>query len=389
MTKEACNISIFIDKIFIYAIIFIFLFADPTNKYLQYSNLGISLIYFFLNVLIRKIKMKFISKSILFFPILLILCWIYGVVLGLFYGNDFVFVNNIGILFFTTFYFFSITTLKPLDFFKIFFYSSIVSILSYFYSIPNLYSSLYIFFINFVVGDRFSYNILGIFPFLLFPIIVYNIFFNRVQNLLIKSTFINFILFFVLLFIAFFLVASKGIYLFIIGVFLSLFLTNFKNFKLIYYILIFITIFFLVNNFDQITIFGNQDVSNENRYKQFDAVISELTIFGKGWGAKFVSNDLDRDENGYSIELSYLNLIHKIGFLSILFFIFYLFNFLKIFQLLKSDKVRLKETGLLCLGLTCYLFTSLGNPSLFAPIFVFLNCILLIIINKSLIYDRQ
>lgn len=388
MTKEAFNINIFIDKIFIYVIIFIFLFADPTNKYLQYSNLGISFLYFLWNVLIRKIKIKFISKNFLIFPILLLACWIYGVVLGLFYGNDFVFVNNVGILFFSSFYFFSVTPLSPLDFFKILFYSSIVSLVAYFYSIPNLYSSLYLFFLNFIVGDRFSYNILGIFPFLLFPIIVYNIFFNRSQNLLIKSVILNLILFFVLLFIAFFLVASKGIYLFIIGVFVSLFLTNFKKFKFIYYVLIFFTIFFSFNYFDQITIFGNQDVSNENRYKQFDAVVNELSFLGKGWGAKFISNDLDRDENGYSIELSYLNLIHKIGFLSIVFFIFYFFNFLKIFQLLKSDIDRLKEMGLLCLGLTCYLFTSVGNPSLFAPIFVFLNCILLILLNKSLLYDR-
>jgi len=112
-----------------------------------------------------------------------------------------------------------------------------------------------------------------------------------------------------------------------------------------------------------------------------------LSFLGKGWGAKYISNDLDRDELGYSIELSYFNLIHKIGVFSIVFFIFYFFIFLKIFKLLNSDITELKETGLLGLGLTCYLFISIGNPSLFAPIFVFLNCILLILINKSS-YDK-
>jgi hypothetical protein len=388
MIKEVYNKYNIIDKIFIYLIIFIFLFADPSNKYLQYSNLAITFLYFLWNAAIRKVQFKFSTKGFLYFPFLLLVCWLYGVILGLYYGNDSIFINNVGILFFSAFYFLILTPLKLVDFFKIFFYCSIISIAAYFYTIPNLYNSLYTSYLNYVVGNRISYNLLGIFPFLLFPILVYNIFFNRSNYLLISSSIVNYILFFLLLFLAIFFVASKGIYLFIFGTFSFLYLTNFKKFKFVYYLVIFFSAFFLTDITNQITIFGNQDPSNENRYKQFDAVLSELSFLGKGWGAKYISSDLDRDELGYSIELSYFNLIHKIGVFSLIFFIFYFLIFLKIFKLLNSDIAELKEAGLLGLGLTCYLFISIGNPSLFAPIFVFLNCILLILINKSSSYDK-
>jgi hypothetical protein len=227
----------------------------------------------------------------------------------------------------------------------------------------------------------------GIFPFVILPILVFNIFFNKNKNLLIKSSFLNYSLFVLLLMIAIFFVASKGIYFFIVSVFFLLFITNIKKFKFAY-LFLFIGFLLFQNISDQITIFGDQDPSNENRYMQFDAVINELTFLGKGWGAKYISNDLDRDELGYSIELSYLNLVHKIGIFSIVFFVFYSYIFFKIYLLLKSKIIVSKELGLFTLGLTCYLFISIGNPSLFAPIFVFSNSILLILLNKVSIYDK-
>jgi hypothetical protein len=384
MINEVSNKKWLLDKLFVYLILLVFLFADTSNKYLQYSNLLVIFIY---GVFIRKNPFKYNSKIILIFPLLLLCCWVYGVILGLFYNNSYVFINNVGILFFSSFYFFNSTPLRLSDFFKIFYNVSIISIITYFYSVPNLFNSLYSFYLNFLFGNRFAYNLVGIFPFVIFPILVFNIFFNKNKNLLIKSSFLNYSLFVLLLMIAIFFVASKGIYFFIVSAFFLLFITNIKKFKFAY-LFLFIGFLLFQNISDQITIFGDQDPSNENRYMQFDAVINELTFLGKGWGAKYISNDLDRDELGYSIELSYLNLVHKIGIFSIVFFVFYSYIFFKIYLLLKSKIIVSKELGLFTLGLTCYLFISIGNPSLFAPIFVFSNSILLILLNKVSIYDK-
>lgn len=378
-----------IDEFFIYLILLIFLFADSSNKYLQYSNLLVIFFYWIFNVIINKNKFKYSSKTFLIFPLLLLMVWVYGVFIGLLNQNDYVFINNVGIIFFISFYLLNATPLIFKDFYKILLNVSFLSVVIYFYNIPNLYISINAMIINYVLGNRFAYNILGIFPFLIFPILAYNIFFNQSMNLLIKSTISNIFFFVFLLIFAIFFVSSKGIYLFILFTFFLLYIANRKKVNFIFYLIAIIFIFFSYNVTGGITIFGNQDPSNENRYNQFYAVIDELSIFGKGWGATYISDYLDRDDMGYSIELSYFNLIHKVGIFSIIFFIFYFFIFFKVFKLLKSNLVQHREVGLLCLGLTCYLFISIGNPSLFAPIFVFLNCILLILLNKASLYDKQ
>ena len=115
--------------------------------------------------------------------------------------------------------------------------------------------------------------------------------------------------------------------------------------------------------------------------------MKELTFFGKGWGAVYEIPFLRfRNDSGYSSELSYLNLIHKIGFFAIIYFKFYLWTFYQIFKTKISNNLDQINTSLFSLGLITYLFLSLGNPILFAPAFVFMHVLSLHILNKSLIH---
>jgi hypothetical protein len=181
------------------------------------------------------------------------------------------------------------------------------------------------------------------------------------------------------------LTASKGIYLFVIFTIISLAIIFFKRSTSVNIVLI-ILVAFGINIFqkdDTLTIFGNNDISNQNRYSQADAVIDELTIFGKGWGATFSSPDLDRDENGYSIELSYPNLFHKIGIFSCIYFIIYLFIIFKGLKRLSFNNFVNNKEGLYVIGSIYYLFMALGNPVLFSPINVVLTSLSLKVINSK------
>lgn len=373
------------DKTVIYYLLFVFIFTENSNKILIYSNFFVLLLFTILNV-IRNGKIKYDKTILSFLPLTLLLCWIYGVFVGLINLNNFVFINNVGIVFFLSYYFLNTFNLNLEDYVKILLNTSLISFFAYLYSISSIFN--YTFVTNFLVGKRIAYNIFGIFPFLVYPILIYNIFFNKEKYLIIKNVCINYLIFILLSIIAVVFVASKGIYLFIIFVFIILLATHFKNIKRQLIGALFLVSIFFYNILSGLTIFGLEDQSNENRYKQFDAVVSELSIFGKGWGATFISSDLDRDDAGYSIELSYLNLVHKIGFFALFFFLFYMYMFYLIFKYLFKNDVHLKKSALLSLGLSCYLFISIGNPTLFAPIFVFLNCILLIILKQANAYEK-
>ena len=126
------------------------------------------------------------------------------------------------------------------------------------------------------------------------------------------------------------------------------------------------------------------------RYDMLAATWDELTMLGKGWGAKFQASVLaKRDISGYSSELSYQNLIHKIGLVALLFFAFYGWLFVWIIKLVNNKKDAIRGTGLISLGMVTYLFTAIGNPTLFAPAYVFMTVIVLHLINKQLVLVKN
>jgi hypothetical protein len=385
---------LFFDKLIFYVVYAIWLLSDQGNKFIIYSPLLILLIYYIFNKLICRKNENYYNKLFKYFPFLLLIIWSYGVFVGILNGNDNVFVNNAGILFFASYYFITNNNLSISQLTNIIIYLAIASCIYYLVSLKsNILSQVQITNLGIRIG---GFTFPGIFAASLLPILFHNILFKRKNIIIIKNIYINYILLILVVFVSVILVASKGIYLSILVTLSILFYYKLRQIKFTFWVFIFIITFLLsslvVNeiDFDRLVIFSSTDESNLARFKMLDAIWDELTFFGYGWGAKFQSYELSsRDISGYSSELSYMNLIHKIGFFSSIFFLFYGWLFANIIRLVKSKKNDIIGTGLISLGMITYLFTSIGNPSLFSPPLVFMTVMVLHLINKQLILSRN
>ena len=128
--------------------------------------------------------------------------------------------------------------------------------------------------------------------------------------------------------------------------------------------------------------FSSGESSNSTRSEQFGYLVSEWSFSGAGLGSSLQSG-YQRDETGYGFELTYINLVNKLGVLTIPLFLSYvsvLFYGIKFFFF----EGRL-FTGAWILGLMAFLIPGAGNPLLLAPVFVFMHfiAIMLVIIELS------
>lgn len=114
------------------------------------------------------------------------------------------------------------------------------------------------------------------------------------------------------------------------------------------------------------------------RPQQAAALKAEMSIIGKGLGASLESG-YSRDAAGYGFELTYHNLIHKLGIASLA--VFGLFGYICVSALLLmvQPKPRLVVAGGVSLALVLFLVPAYGNPILFAPINVVLTCFSLLV----------
>lgn len=385
---------IFFDKLIIYIVFAIWLISDQGNKLIIYSPLIILFIYFLCNKFIGRKNEDYYNKIYKYFPFSLLIVWLYGAFVGLLYLNDNVFINNIGILFFITYYFISDNNLSVNQLKSIIFNLSLLSSLLYLYNLStDIYSQISITNLGIRIG---GYSVTGIFSGTLIPLFLYNIFITSSKRIIIKNILVNFVLLILVIFVSVILVASKGVYLSIIVTFYIIFYYRLRHYNYSYMMIISIAFFLSIIiylydiNFKYFVIFSDSDESNLARYNMLDAIWNELSILGYGWGAKFQSIVLSsRDSTGYSSELSYMNLIHKIGIFSSIFFLFYAWLFTIIIKLIKINKNDAIGTALISLGMVTYLFTSIGNPSLFSPIFVFMTILVLHLTNKQFISLRN
>lgn len=122
---------------------------------------------------------------------------------------------------------------------------------------------------------------------------------------------------------------------------------------------------------------GNDLVIESPRLAQFDALGAEITLFGKGLGASLESQ-LSRDTLGYGFELSYLSLAHKVGILGLLVFLGCAATHMwrSVRTMVRSNHHSSMIAAIAMMG---FLFSSWGNPTLFAPLFVCFFCVSLYI----------
>ncbi len=118
--------------------------------------------------------------------------------------------------------------------------------------------------------------------------------------------------------------------------------------------------------------FSSQEVSNAIRVEQFDYLVDDLTFIGNGLGSS-LSSGYVRDDTGYGFELTYLNLIHKLGVFSIFLFLSYILTI--IIALIRILNGVFLFESFFAIGLMGYLVVGLGNPLLLSPGAVVLHCV--------------
>ena len=125
--------------------------------------------------------------------------------------------------------------------------------------------------------------------------------------------------------------------------------------------------------------FSSQEVSNAARNEQFGYLASEFTILGNGLGSSLKSGYM-RDGTGYGFELTYVNIVHKLGVFSIFLFLSYIIT-ITVASIRIVRRVYVFESFFV-LGLMGYLVVGAGNPLLLSPSAVVLHCVGMYILAK-------
>lgn len=336
-------------------------------------------------VLLRTPILPVNSKASIFvflLPFFVFLSWCYGLFLGIYNGNNisYVFSNFAGLSLYLMFYFFWAFSYEVKFFYRVLLACAVICSL---WGLVNW--ALF-------VGaqpqaEGFSGGRVYISATLLYgvtfcSVYLFSRFFPGDQNRLLYSE-ANKIGFFL---VAFFLVAlilparSKG---FLLSVFLIVslcmfFLTidvalrgRFKVVALLPFSCAAIAGFFLLYYYDYFyQSFSLDNVSNRIRSEQFEYLKAEIKFMGSGLGAVLESG-YARDDTGYGFELTYVNIVHKLGVFSFILFLSYAVTALYALRFIFNPKLRIY--GGFIIGLISFLVPGAGNPMLLSPAMVLLH----------------
>jgi len=352
-----------------------------SSSNLDYLVSGFILFYYILKVNSFDKKLLFIDSV----PFIFIFVWLFGFSLGLINGATLysAFFNFPGMLLLLLYFPFHYAKIKFYHILKIFSYSTfLINLLVCYTSL----SSSFTFDVLNLMRSRQYYSV-GL---ILQVICLSFSFIKKKDSIFLNSGkyfyyFIkaNSILSFVVLLFSF----SKGFWLsaftsvFFIG---SLtFLYNFKKHKIsksnialligIPVIVLFISITnpFLVEG---VKLFFDFDVDgNKIRLEQAGYLKNEFTFLGAGFVVPLKSGYM-RDYYGFAFELSYYNIIHKIGIFSI--FIFSIYIYLFFFSIKYFLRFGPNFISIFAISSLTYLISASGNPILFSS----LNMVILTII---------
>lgn len=340
-------------------------------------------------------------------PALIFIVWLYGLILGLFNNNEpeNVLRNFFGMSLYIVYYVFVIFSVSKKALFKTIFLSSVINI---FYSL--------IYFISYWFLDGLSnqnidyqggmsaiyrsYYSIGLLIHLpLISLILLYIFSDKKTCTLpfLKRRFTQITLLILLVFSLVVTTASKGFFLalVVLGFLLSLILSLRAVFSIkshsgavLFLITLLISIPVIISSTDlgdSISYsFSSSESSNSVRNIQREKILDEISVFGSGLGATLKSG-YKRDDSGYGFEVTYENLFHKLGVLSlVVMFIFILTCWMSSINIFKGKSL---EYSVLSLGLMMYLIPSAGNPMLFSPIGVLMHCMAMYFLRPGNIND--
>lgn len=348
-------------------------------------------------------KIKYEIRDII--PFLFIIVWIYGVVVGFWKNNqiNYIVANFAGMFCYSLYYVLILIDLPKRNVVKLLQLASIsTSIICLFYfscDFIGVDSDIF----ETVIGGvnrgsstgqtRIYFTGLTV-AYSLWTVSFFYIFLPKRECMLhhieVSKKFL-YSVFFVLTFALYFATASKG---FMLGgicfVFVLLYLlygnklrdgkVSITFFKMLV-VLCLLVIIIIVSGYLNIitTLFDSEDASNEVRYLQLIYILNDMDLWGNGLGA--IIPNYSRDENAeYGFELSYFNIAHKFGILSIILFISWCYIFY-----IASRNIYRRENihnSLYALGSMGYLFPSIGNPLVMHPTCVVLNCLSLYLLRK-------
>ncbi|PTQ02301.1 hypothetical protein [Vibrio sp. ZF 223] len=149
-----------------------------------------------------------------------------------------------------------------------------------------------------------------------------------------------------------------------------------RNFKLISIFVAFFLVLFVLDNYYIFSpkfsvIFSGYDIEssgNQLRSLQIEYLFNDISFFGKGLGSYI--DGFSRRTQGYGIELTYFNLLHKYGFFSIVYLTVFLAPMIVvIFRWLKNNMSYWDRTYIYIVPV---LIASFMNPMLSAPLVIFI-----------------
>jgi len=113
------------------------------------------------------------------------------------------------------------------------------------------------------------------------------------------------------------------------------------------------------------SIFGGNWRGNTVRLSGIEYMLDDLTLLGKGFGAE-IQGYLRNEDAPYAAEVVYINLIHKIGIVSIVAFALYWYTLNRLNRLTKRYSNSAQIFSLY--GLLSFLIYSVGNPLLLSSL---------------------
>ena len=122
-----------------------------------------------------------------------------------------------------------------------------------------------------------------------------------------------------------------------------------------------------------------EEESNSVKSEQYKYLIAELTFWGNGLGSSLHSGHAASTKS-YAFELTYLNIVHKLGVFSIFLFLSYVIT-LTVASIRIIKRVYVFESFFV-IGLMGYLIVGIGNPILLDSGAVVLHCIAIYILTK-------
>lgn len=398
------------------------LFGLSTNLESVYYYVALFVIFFMIimkNILTKKAAdISIRIKPVDFAPVLMLLVWFYGLLLGFFRQNvtEYVINNFAGMTVYLLYFLLIPYKNQSLRIIKILVTASLIVsvftiiffILYFVIGVDWSFISNNPLFGNLMVGGSSTGQKRVFFTgqaviFTLFTLSLYRIL-NKKQFLssltspsIFEKQGTNYFLFVISFISLFFFTASKGnllggIIIFLILPFVTLKMSEItiqkrksmiKNIIIYLFIFATLTIVLLITGYSNIVsvIFDKNDIANVDRYDQLGYLLKDLKFFGNGLGS-IITGFTRNEEKPYGFELIYLNIFHKFGVFGFIIIGIYLYTIYKIFKLFRKDHIdfRIPLAALGCMG---FLIPAFGNPLLFSAQAVMLHCVALYFIRTE------